>query len=374
MEAAMTEPTQPSGRWRKAFFSISRLNILGIVAIVVAAILIAVHNVHHDNSPNQILNVSYDPTRELYAALDKTFVDQFRRQAGVTVEVKQSHGGSGRQASEVIDGHEQADVVSLALPSDVDALRKRGLIAPNWQKRLPNHSVPYTSTIVFVVHKDNPLGIHDWPDLIKDDVEIVSPNPRTSGNGKLSVLAAWGSVTTRGGSDQEAADYVRALLSHVKVADTGARGAAISYSVEKIGDVHLTWENEALREVAENKDEFQIVYPPVSILAEPAVAWVDANLKDKKIASYAKSYLEYLYTDAAQETVAQYGCRPLKPEILAKHADRLPPINLFPITAIAKSWYDAQEKFFGSNGIYDVVTSAPARVASAHPRRKTKTP
>ena len=370
----MTEPTEPSARRRKLPFSINRLNVLGIVAIIVAATLIGVHNLHHDKSPNQLLNVSYDPTRELYAALDKTFVDQFRRQTGVTVEVKQSHGGSGRQAAEVINGHEKADVVSLALPSDVDALRKRGLIAPGWQKRLPNHSVPYTSTIVFVVHKDNPLGIHDWPDLIKDDVEVVSPNPRTSGNGKLSVLAAWGSVTTRGGSDQEAADYVRALLSHVKVADSGARGAAISYSVEKIGDVHLTWENEALREVAESKDEFQIVYPPVSILAEPAVAWVDANVKDKKIASYAKSYLEYLYTDAAQETVAQYGYRPLKPQILAKHTDRLPPINLFPITAIAKSWYDAQEKFFGSNGIYDVVSSAPARVASAHPRRKTKTP
>ncbi|MGC2799273.1 MAG: sulfate ABC transporter substrate-binding protein [Mycobacterium sp.] len=370
----MTEPAQPSQRRGKLPFAISRLNILGIVAIIAAATLIAVHNLHHDNYPNQILNVSYDPTRELYAALDKTFVDEFRRQTGVTVEVKQSHGGSGRQAAEVINGHEKADVVSLALPSDVDALRKRGLIAPDWQKRLPNHSVPYTSTIVFVVHKDNPLGIHDWPDLIKDDVEIVSPNPRTSGNGKLSVLAAWGSVTTRGGSDQEAADYVRALLSHVKVADTGARGAAITFSVEKVGDVHLTWENEALREVAENKDELQIVYPPVSILAEPAVTWVDANLPNKKIASYAKSYLEYLYTDAAQETVAQYGYRPLKPDILAKHADRLPPINLFPITAIAKSWYDAQEKFFGSNGIYDVVSSAPARVASAHPRRKTKTP
>jgi sulfate/thiosulfate transport system substrate-binding protein len=370
----MTEPTRPS-TWRRGLrFSVPRLNILGVVAIVVAATLITVHNLHHDNSPNQILNVSYDPTRELYGALDKTFVDQYRRQTGVTLEVKQSHGGSGRQAAEVINGHEKANVVSLALPSDVDALRKRGLIARDWQKRLPNHSVPYTSTIVFVVHKDNPLAIHDWPDLIKDDVEIVSPNPRTSGNGKLSVLAAWGSVTTRGGSDQQAADYVRALLSHVKVADTGARGAAISYSVEKIGDVHLTWENEALREVAENKDEFEIVYPPVSILAEPAVAWVDANLKDKRIASYAKAYLEYLYTDAAQETAAQYGYRPLKPEVLAKHADRLPPINLFPITAIARSWYDAQEKFFGSNGIYDVVSSAPVRVASAHPRRRTKTP
>jgi sulfate/thiosulfate transport system substrate-binding protein len=370
----MTEPARPQKRRRHLPFSISRINVLGVAAIVVAAGLIGVHNLHRDNSPNQILNVSYDPTRELYLALDKSFVDQFRRQTGVTVEVKQSHGGSGRQAAEVIKGHEKADVVSLALPSDVDALRKRGLIAADWQKRLPNHSVPYTSTIVFVVQKDNPLGIHDWPDLVKDGVEIVSPNPRTSGNGKLSVLAAWGSVTTRGGSEQEATDYVRALLSHVKVADTGARGAAITFATEKVGDVHLTWENEALREVAENKDEFQIVYPPVSILAEPAVAWVDANLKDKKLASYAKSYLEYLYTDAAQETVAQYGYRPLKPEILAKHADRLPPINLFPISAVAKSWYDAQEKFFGSNGIYDVVSSAPARVASAHPRRKTKTP
>jgi sulfate/thiosulfate transport system substrate-binding protein len=370
----MTEPARPQKRRKKLPFSVSRINVLGVAAIVVAAGLIGIHNLHHDNSPNQILNVSYDPTRELYAALDKSFVDQFRRQSGVTVEVKQSHGGSGRQAAEVIKGHEKADVVSLALPSDVDALRKRGLIAADWQKRLPNHSVPYTSTIVFVVQKDNPLGIQDWPDLVKDGVEIVSPNPRTSGNGKLSVLAAWGSVTTRGGTEQAATDYVRQLLSHVKVADTGARGAAITFATEKVGDVHLTWENEALREVAENKDEFQIVYPPVSILAEPAVAWVDANLKDKKLASYAKSYLEYLYTDAAQETVAQYGYRPLKPEILAKHADRLPPINLFPITAVAKSWYDAQEKFFGSNGIYDVVSSAPARVASAHPRRKTKTP
>src|SRR3984957_19530281 len=262
MEAAMTQPTQPSGRWRKAFLSIPRLNTLGIVAIVVAAILIAVHNLHHDNSPNQILNVSYDPTRELYAALDKTFVDQYRRQTGVTVEVKQSHGGSGRQTTDVINGKQKADVVSLALPSDVDALRKRGLIAANWQQRLPNNSVPYTSTIVFVVHKDNPKGIHDWSDLINDDVEIVNPDPRTSGNGKLSVLAAWGSVTTRGGNDAQASDFVRTLLTHVVVADPGARSAAISFATEKVGDVHLTWENEALREVAENKDELEIVYPP----------------------------------------------------------------------------------------------------------------
>ncbi|HEY1841783.1 MAG TPA: sulfate ABC transporter substrate-binding protein [Mycobacterium sp.] len=370
----MTEPTQGSSRWRKALFSVPRLNIVGVVAIVLAASLLAIHNLHHDNSPDQILNVSYDPTRELYAALDKTFVDQYRRQTGVTVEVKQSHGGSGRQTADVIAGKQKADVVSLALLSDVDALRKRGLVAPDWQQRLPNHSVPYTSTIVFVVRKDNPKGIHDWPDLIKDDVEVVSPDPRTSGNGKLSVLAAWGSVTTRGGSDAQASDFVRALLRHVAVADPGARGAATTYAVEKIGDVHLTWENEALREVAEDKDELEIVYPPVSIRAEPAVAWVDANLENKKIATYAKAYLEYLYTDAAQETIAQYGYRPLKPEILDRHKDRLPAIELFPISAIAKDWFDAREKFFGSNGIYDVVSSAPARNASAHHRRKTDKP
>lgn len=370
----MTEPTKRTSRWRRAFPSVPRLNIVGLAAIVVAAGLVAFHNLQHDTSPNQILNVSYDPTRELYAEIDKHFVEQYQRQSGVTVEVKQSHGGSGRQTSDVIAGKQKADVVSLALPSDVDALRKRGLVAADWQQRLPNHSVPYTSTIVFVVHKDNPKGIHDWPDLIKDDVEIVNPDPRTSGNGKLSILAAWGSVTTRGGSDAQASDFVRDLLTHVAAADPGSRSAAITYSVEKVGDVHLTWENEALREVAENQNELEIVYPPISITAEPAVAWVDANLDNKKIASYAKAYLEYLYTDAAQETAAQYGYRPVRAEILAKHRDRLPAIDLFPITAIAKNWNDARDKFFGNNGIYDVVSSTPARKVSAHPRRKTKTP
>src|ERR1700729_1518080 len=250
----MTEPAPPAKRRGKLPFSVSRLNILGIVAIILAGSLIAVHNLHHDNSPNQILNVSYDPTRELYAAVDKTFVEQFRRQTGVTVEVKQSHGGSGRQASEVINGHEKADVVSLALPSDVDALRKRGLIAADWQKRLPNNSEPYTSTIVFVVRKGNPKAIHDWPDLIKDDVAVVTPNPRTSGNGKLSILSAWGAVTTRGGSEADALNYLKALYNHVAVFDVGARGSATNFAVNKIGDVHLTWENEALREVAANPD------------------------------------------------------------------------------------------------------------------------
>lgn len=375
MEAAMTEPRQAAARRHKLRFRVPWLNIVGVLAIVLAASLITVKNLQGHASPNQILNVSYDPTRELYAALDKSFVEQFRRQTGVTVEIKQSHGGSGRQAGDVIEGKQKASVVSLALVSDVDALRKRGLIAPDWQKRLPNSSIPYTSTIVFVVHRGNPKAIHDWPDLVKDGVAIVSPNPRTSGNGKLSILAAWGSVTTRGGTEAQASDFVRALVHHVAVADSGARGAAISFAVEKIGDVHLTWENEALREVAENRDELEIVYPPISIRAEPAVAWVDANVTDKRTASYAKAYLEYLYSDAAQETIAQLGYRPVKPEILARHADKLPDIKLFPIGAIAGDWNDARQKFFGDNGIYDTVSGpAQARAVSAHSRRKAKRP
>lgn len=355
MEAQASQPSAPG---RKRRFAISWLNVVGIIAIVLAATLITVKHLHGDTSSNQLLNVSYDPTRELFATLDKSFVAQYRRQTGFTLDIQQSHGGSGRQARDVIEARQKADVVSLALVSDVDALRKRGLIAADWQKRLPNNSIPYTSTIVFVVHKGNAKAIHDWPDLVRDGVAIVSPNPRTSGNGQLSILAAWGSVTTRGGSDAQALDFVKALYSHVAVADPGARSAAVSFAVQQVGDVHLTWENEALREVAENKDQLEIVYPPISIRAEPAVAWVDANLKDKKLASYARAYLQYLYTDSAQETIAQLGYRPLKPEIQARHANQLPDIKLFPITAIANSWNDAREKFFGDNGIFDTVSSS----------------
>jgi sulfate transport system substrate-binding protein len=327
-----------------------------VVAVLLAATLIAAKNLQGDTS--QILNVSYDPTRELYTALDAQFVAEYQQRTGVRLEIKQSHGGSSRQAHSVIDGSQKADVVTLALTTDVDALRKRGLIAADWQKRLPNNSEPYTSTIVFVVRKGNPKAIHDWPDLIKGEVAIVTPNPRTSGNGKLSVLGAWGSVTTRGGSEADALAYLKALYRHVAVFDAGARGAATSFAVEKIGDVHLTWENEAWREVAADKDELEIVYPPVSIRAEPAVAWVDANVQGGKTAAEAKAYLEYLFTDAAQETIAKFGYRPINPEILAKYADRLPNIQLFPISAIAKDWDEARERFFGDNGILDAIASA----------------
>lgn len=356
----MLDTAKTSTSDRRIWQRVPWLNIFGIFAVILTSSLIVIENLQGETT-NQILNVSYDPTRELYAALNTQFIDQYQHQTGVRLQIKQSHGGSSRQALSVIDGSQKADVVALALPTDIDALRKRGLIAADWQARLPNNSVPYTSTIVFVVHKGNPKNIHDWPDLIKGDVAIVTPDPRTSGNGKLSVLAAWGSVTTRGGSDAEALAYLRDLYKHVAVLNAGARGAATSFAIEKIGDVHLTWENEALREVAANKDEYEIVYPPVSIRAEPAVAWVDANVKDKTTASYAKAYLEYLFTDAAQETIRKFGYRPVKPDILAKDAAALPNINLFPISAIARDWSDAREKFFADNGVIDQVVPAKTK-------------
>lgn len=334
------------------------LNIIGVIAIVVAATALVVKNTPAPGA-NQLLNVSYDPTRELYAAIDQSFIPKYRERTGTTLDIKESHGGSGRQLRSVLDGSQKASVVSLALISDIDTLSKRGLVAADWRLRLPNGAVPYTSTIVFVVRKGNPKAIHDWPDLINRDVSVVTPNPRSSGNGQLTVLAAWGAITTRGGTPAQAAGYVKTLLQHVAVSDAGARSAGDSFALAKIGDVQLTWENEALREVAANKDELELVYPPVSILAEPAVAWVDANVTEPGTATHAKAYLDYLFTDAGQELAAQYGYRPFKPEILAKHADRLRPLTLFPISAIAKDWSDAAHEFFGTNGILDTLSAPP---------------
>ncbi len=350
---ASTERPQVRPGWRPR---ITWLNLLGVVAIVVAAVAITVKNLP-DDTPNQILNVSYDPTREVYGRLDQAFTEQYRHQSGVTLSFKQSHGGSGRQARSVIDGTQKANVVSLALISDVDALQKQNLIAPDWQKRLPNNSVPYTSTVVFVVHKGNPKAIRDWPDLVKDNVSVVTPDPLSSGNGQLSFLAGWGSITTRGGNAAQALDYLKSLYRHVAIFDSGARGSATTFADRHVGDVHLTWENEALREAAENTDELEIVYPPVSIRAEQAVAWVDANDRNEKTATYARAFLNYLFTDPAQEVFAEFGYRPVKPAILARHSDRLPNIALFPITAIAKDWDDARLKFFADNGVIDVIST-----------------
>ncbi|WOJ89015.1 sulfate ABC transporter substrate-binding protein [Methylocapsa polymorpha] len=329
-------------------------NLAAVIAVAIAVALIAVKNLDADGS-NQLLNVSYDPTRELYASLNEQFTAKYEQATGRGLRIKQSHGGSSRQARSVIDGEQQADVVTLGLFSDVDALRKRGLIADGWSNRLPHNSQPYFSTIVFVVRKGNPRRIHDWPDLIEPDVSIITPDPKSSGNGKLSALAAWGAAIRRGASEAEARDYLKAFYEHTSVLDAGARGAAITFAVEKIGDVHLTWEDEALREAAESKGELEIVYPPTSILAEPTVAWVDANVARDKTEAAAKAYLEFLFTDEAQETIAKFGFRPINAEVLQKYADRLPKLDLFPVTVVAKDWDDAQQKFFADNGVIDAV-------------------
>ena len=330
------------------------LNLVAIAGVVVAVTLIGVKNVQGDTT-HEVLNVSYDPTRELYSRLNAQFVAQYQQETGVRLQVRQSHGGSSRQARSVLTGEQQADVVTLGLYSDVEALRKHGLIADDWAERLPHHSQPYYSTIVFVVRKGNPKHIHDWPDLIGPGVEVVTPDPKTSGNGKLSALAAWGAVTTRGGSTAAARDYLRALYQHAQRLDTGARGAATAFAIEKVGDVQLAWENEALREVGDARDELEIVYPPVSILAEPYVAWVDANVERHHSERYARAYLEYLFSDAAQRVIAQAGYRPYKEEIARQFSATLPLIKLFPITAIARDWDDANHTFFDENGILDTV-------------------
>jgi sulfate/thiosulfate-binding protein len=302
----------------------------------------------------ELLNVSYDPTRELYEAINKQFIDDYQKQAGVALTIKQSHGGSGSQARQVIDGLE-ADVVTLALPSDTAALRAKGLLADGWEDRLPHQSLPYFSTIVFVVRKDNPKGIKDWPDLVRDGVSVVTPNPKTSGNGKMSFLAAWGSIATSGGSEQAALDYVTRLYQRVPVLDSGARGSTTTFAQKQIGDVHLTWENEAHFEIAESKGALELVYPPRSIRAEPKVAVVDAVVKRRGTQAAAEAYLKYLYTDGAQETIARHFYRPINPEVLKKHAADLPDLKLFTITEFARSWGDAQQRFFAEGGIFDSI-------------------
>ncbi|TMA62048.1 MAG: sulfate ABC transporter substrate-binding protein [Deltaproteobacteria bacterium] len=302
----------------------------------------------------ELLNVSYDPTRELWRQLNERFIAASAKSPGGQLSIKQSHGGSSAQARAVIDGLE-ADVVTLALEPDTDAIRKAGLIGDGWQKRLPNGSVPYTSTIVFVVRKGNPKGIKDWPDLVKPGIQIITPSPKTSGNGKLSFLAAWGSVISRGGSEAAALDYVTRLYKQVPVLDSGARGSTTTFAQKKLGDVHLTWENEAHLEVEEAGGELEVVNPPVSILATPPVAVVDANVKRHGTEAAARAYLEYLYTDEAQEIIAKNFYRPVKAEVLARHKSDLPELKLFQVTAIAKDWDDAFAKFFGEGKVFDSI-------------------
>lgn len=313
-----------------------------------------------DEGTVELLNVSYDPTRELWRDLNEQFTARYQQDSGQRLRIRQSHGGSGSQARAVIDGLD-ADVVTLALWTDTDALRKKELLAAGWEDRLPNRSLPYSSTIVFVVRKGNPKAIHDWPDLVREGVTVITPNPKTSGNGKLSFLAAWGAVLQQGGSESDARDFVTRLYRQTPVLDSGARGATTTFAQKKIGDVHLTWENEARLEVRESGGELELVYPPRSIRAEPHVAVVDANVERKGTRQAAEAYLRFLYTPEGQEIIARHYYRPIDPEVLSRHAGDFPPIQLFPVTVTARDWDEAQQKFFAEGGVFDAIYKSPGQ-------------
>jgi len=301
-----------------------------------------------------LLNVSYDPTRELWRDINEHFAPVYEKQTGNKVSIKQSHGGSSTQARSVIDGLE-ADVVTLASFLDTDAISQRGLIKKGWVDKLPNRSLPYTSTVVFVVRKGNPKKIKDWPDLVKPGIKIVTPNPKTSGNGYMSFFSAWGSVVLRGGTREQAIAYVTKLYKQVPVLDSGARGATTTFVQKGIGDVHLAWENEAHLEVQEAKGRLELIYPPISIRAEPHVAVVDANVDRHKSRQAAEAYLKYLYTAEAQEIIARHFYRPTNQAILAKHAASFPNIRRFAVTEIAKSFPDAHKQLVGEGGVFDTI-------------------
>ena len=304
-----------------------------------------------------LLNVSYDPTRELYQEFNPEFARHWRAQTGETVTIKQSHGGAGKQARAVIDGLE-ADVVTLALAYDIDAIaEKTGKIPTNWQTRLAHNSSPYTSTIVFLVRKDNPKGIKDWGDLVKPGVEVVTPNPKTSGGARWNYLAAWGyALKQPGGSEQSAQDFVTRLLKNVPVLDSGARGATNTFVQRGIGDVLLAWENEAFLSINElGADKFEIIVPSISIRAEPPVTVVDGVAKKRGTEKVAQAYLEYLYSPVGQKLAARHYYRPVTPE----HADpadvaRFPKVELITIEDLG-GWQAAQTKHFADGGVFDQV-------------------
>jgi sulfate/thiosulfate transport system substrate-binding protein len=329
-------------------------------AALAAALVFSVVLAGGRSNDVELLNVSYDPTRELWRELNELFIRQHEENTGRRIVIRQSHGGSGSQARAVIDGLE-ADVVTLALWSDTDALRKRGLIRADWTESLPNHSLPYVSTIVFVVRKGNPKAIHDWSDLVRDGVQVITPSPKTSGNGKLSFLAAWGSVLHAGGTRAEAEQYVRRVYQRVPVLDSGARGATMTFAQKHLGDVHLTWENEAYLEVEEAKGALEIVYPSASIRAEPYVTVVDAVAERKGTRSVAEAYLKNMYTPEAQEVIARHHYRPADATVLARHRDELPDLALFPVTIVASDWDDAQQTFFAEGAVFDQISAANAK-------------
>ncbi len=304
----------------------------------------------------RLLNVSYDPTRELYQAINKSFIEEWRKKTGQKLTINQSHAGSGAQARAVIDGID-ADVVTLALAYDIDVIAEKGLIAKDWQTRLPNNSSPYTSTIVFLVRKGNPKGIEDWDDLAKPGVTIITPNPKTSGGARWNYLAAWGYALKKNNGDEEKAKaFVADIYKKVPVLDTGARGSTITFVQRKLGDVLLAWENEAFLALNEfGKGQFEIVVPSASIRAEPPVTIVDKVVDKKKTREVADAYLRFLYTPEAQEIIAKHYYRARLPEVAERHRDTTPKLDIFTIDELFGGWQAAQKKHFADGGIFDQI-------------------
>jgi sulfate transport system substrate-binding protein len=305
------------------------------------------------HGPVTLLNVSYDPTRELYQELNVAFANDWQATTGQSVSIRQSHGGAGSQARAVIDGLE-ADVVTLALAYDIDALQQRGLIQAGWQERLPHNSAPYTSTIVFLVRKGNPRGITNWSDLVKPGTSVITPNPKTSGGARWNYLAAWEYARRQpGGSDATAREFVTRLFGNVPVLDSGARGATTTFVQRGIGDVLLTWENEAYLALHEAKDSVEIVVPPLSILAEPPVAVVDSVVEKRGTRAVAEAYLQFLYSPQGQELAARHYYRPRDPRVAARHAGTFRRLELFTIDEAFGGWQAAQTTHFVDGGTFD---------------------
>lgn len=300
-----------------------------------------------------LLNVSYDPTRELYQDFNTAFIKYWKQNTGQNLVIQQSHGGSGTQARSVIDGLE-ADVVTLALAYDIDEISdKAKLIPANWQKRLPNHSSPYTSTIVFLVRKGNPKAIKDWNDLVKPGLSVITPNPKTSGGARWNYLAAWGYALKHKLNPKE---FVTRLFKNVPVLDSGARGSTTTFVERGIGDVLIAWENEAFLAINQlGKDRFEIVIPSLSILAEPPVAWVDKNVAKHKTLKIAKAYLQYLYSPEGQEIAARHYYRPRMQSVAAKYAAQFPKLELFAIDRLFGGWRKAQTTHFADGGLFDQI-------------------
>lgn len=330
--------------------------ILSTVALLAACGNEAGSGSAKSNDAIEILNVSYDPTRELYKEFNEEFANYWQQEKGQTVKINQSHGGSGSQARSVIDGLE-ADVVTLALAYDVDAIAERKLLDEDWINHLESNSAPYTSTIVFLVRKGNPKDIQDWDDLVKDGVSVITPNPKTSGGARWNYLAAWGYALEKYGNDEtKAQEFVKNIYKRVEVLDSGARGSTTTFVEKQIGDVLIAWENEAFLAINElGEDQFEIVAPSISILAEPSIAVVDSVVDKKGTREVAEAYLDYLYTDLGQEIAAENYYRPRSEEIAAKYKDQFPDIQLFTIDEKFGSWKEAQEKHFADDGVFDSI-------------------